>query len=102
MKKCTTADKELAKIAKLKTTPEELLKQIEEIKARRKKRRLSSSRLNRHLEDILTLHYGMNSSCADIALWLRTHKRIKVTRQSVFNFIDKHVKSIKDEEGAEN
>jgi IS30 family transposase len=89
----------LATVNKLKDTPEELLRQIEEVKLRRKKRKLSSSRLNRHLEPIIQLHYGMNASCADIALWLRTNKRIKVSRQAVFEFIKKHMDTIQKEEG---
>jgi IS30 family transposase len=92
----------LATVNKVTDTPERLLEQINEIKKRRKKRKLSSSRLNRHLDQIILLHYGMNASCADIALWLRANKRIRVSRQAVFNFIKKHMDSIEIEEGRVN
>ncbi len=71
----------------------ELKQQLDEIRALRTKRKLSSSRMNKHLEQIFHLRFVENASCADISLWLRRHKRMKVTRQAVHKFISKHLDS---------
>lgn len=86
-------DKKQARIERY----ELLEKQIEDIKRRRKRRRLSSSRLNRHLNDILYLHMVEEASYADIALWLRQNKRIKVSKQAVQQFTKKHLDTVDKE-----
>lgn len=82
------------KAKKNKITVEELSDQIKRIKELRKKRRFSSSRMNKYMEEILQFYYLDSASCADIALWLRQNKRIKVSRQAVLQFINKHVNTI--------
>ncbi|MBE0362258.1 hypothetical protein PULV_a4077 [Pseudoalteromonas ulvae UL12] len=73
--------------------------QIDDIKRRRKRRRLSSSRLNRYLNDILYLRMVEEASYADIALWLRQNKRIRVTKQAVQQFTKKHLDTVDKEIG---
>jgi len=68
--------------------------QIEHIKKIRKKRRISSSRLNKYLHEILELSLLHDASYADIALWLRTYKRTKVSRQAVGTFINRHLATL--------
>ncbi len=79
---------------KKKLTIEELSEQIKAIQKLRKKRRFSSSRLNPHLEEIFHFYYADGASCADIALWLQKNKRIKVSRQAVLQFINKHAETV--------
>jgi predicted DNA-binding protein YlxM (UPF0122 family) len=79
-----------------------LREQLDKIKQLRKKRRLSSSRLNKHLEDILNLYLLDNASNAEIALWLRQNKRIVVTRQAVSQFINRHIRTIDNLEQKHN
>lgn len=88
-------DKKQARIERY----ELLEKQIDDIKRRRKRRRLSSSRLNRYLNDILYLHMVEEASYADIALWLRQNKRIRVTKQAVQQFTKKHLDTVDKEIG---
>ena len=76
------------------TTTDDLESIITHIRAMRKKRKISRSRLSKHLYEILELHIVHNASCADIALFLRSQKRIKVSRQSVNKFINQHLSSI--------
>ncbi len=79
---------------KIKPTAEELTEQIKAIQKLRKKRRFSSSKLNPYLEEIFQFFYADGASCADIALWLQKNKRVKVTRQAVLLFINKHVATV--------
>jgi len=69
---------------------DELSSQLEIIKSLRKKQRYSHSRLNRYLAEIFHLRYAEQASYEDIALWLRTHRRIKISKQAIGNFINKH------------
>ncbi len=73
-----------------------LREEIATISAIRKKRSFSSSRLNKHLHEILLMRLDptINASYQDIASWLRKHKRIKVNKTSVYRFINKHLDSI--------
>ncbi len=77
--------------------PEELDAQLQKIRELRKKRRYSSSRLNRFLDEIFHLRFIENATYADIALWLRSYKRTKVTKQSVQLFIKRHLNEIDEQ-----
>lgn len=75
---------------------EDLRQQIEHITALRKKRKFSRSRLNKYLTEIFILKFENKVSYSTIALWLRKHKRIKITKHAVRNFVVKHEKEIKE------
>lgn len=85
-----------SRLGKRVVKPEELNAQLQRIRELRKKRRYSSSCLNRFLDEIFHLRFIENASYADIALWLRSHKRTKVTKQSVQKFIKRHLLSVEE------
>ena len=63
----------------------DLLQQLEQIKTQRRTarhKRFRSSRLDRHRAEIEALARA-DASWADIAIWLRTYKRVKVDRSTV-------------------
>lgn len=68
---------------------EEIAEQVNKLDNLRKKRRFSSSRLNLFMHEIIMLRFVEETSYATIALWLRTHKRIKITPQAIHQFIKK-------------
>lgn len=73
---------------------EQTLKLKKEIKERRRKRNYHGSKLRKHFAEAKRLREEYNFSFADISLWLRQHKRTKMTPdgvRSAYNRINKEL-----------
>ncbi|GEA09196.1 hypothetical protein KUL42_39570 [Alteromonas sp. KUL42] len=76
---------------------ENLSKEINEILLKRKKKRISKSRLAPYIHEIIYLINVENANYTDVTLWLRKNKRIVISRQAVRNFYVKHTKELDKE-----
>jgi translation initiation factor RLI1 len=73
---------------------EDILKIKKELKAKRRKRNFSGSKLRKHFAEAKRLKEEFCFSFDDIALWLRTKKRVKMTPdgvRSAYRRIEKEV-----------
>mgnify|MGYP000108631280 CR=1 FL=1 len=65
----------------------QLITELAIVKQHRSKHRKRQSKLNKFIYEIFELYDRQEASCADIALWLRSKKRTKVSRVTVWRFI---------------
>lgn len=67
----------------LKAEAKEILALKDDLKKRRKKRNYSGSKLRKHFAEARRLKEEFNFSFADISLWLRRCKRVKMEAEGV-------------------
>lgn len=78
----------------LSTQAKKIIELREEIKSKRKKKNYNGSKLRKYFAEAKELREDYNFSFADLSLWLRQYKRVKLTPDGVRSAYNRIAKEI--------